>query len=666
MNSIGSGLLLFAFILAGYAAWTAFMGGRWRNDRMIASAERSAVALFVIISIIMAALVYAFVTRDFSLKYVAHYSSRTLPMFYTITAVWAGQSGSLLLWAWLLSLFAAVVVWQNRNKNRALIPYALGTVLVTAFFFLGLMVYATSPFELLPRPVPDGSGLNPMLQNVGMVMHPPTLYLGYVGFTVPFAFAIAALFTKRLDAQWIRSTRRWTLFSWLLLTLGNLFGAKWAYVELGWGGYWAWDPVENASFMPWLTGTAFLHSVMIQEKRGMLKVWNLALIILTFALTIFGTFITRSGIISSVHSFGVSNLGPLFLIFLGVTLVVSFGLLWLRWPQLKSENKLDALISKESSFLFNNLFLIGMTFAVFWGSIFPIVSEAVRGVKITVGPPFFNQVNIPIGLALLALTGICPLIAWRKASQRNLRRSFTIPLSAATLLSIGLFVLGLRSFYPLMSFALSIFVLTTILLEFYRGTKTRAHIAGQGFGHAFWDLIVRNKRRYGGYIVHIGVVMVFVGITGSSAFQKEKAASLLPGESLQIADYTLHYQGLRDRSTEHAQVIAAEMRVEKNGRPLLALYPERQKHRNHDVVSEVAIRQTPKEDLYVILAGFDSKQRAQLKVLVIPLVSWIWIGGIVMILGTLIAMGPDRLKKKSAVISARKPTRQKREVEHAV
>ena len=665
MVDLASGILLFSFILTGYATWAAFMGGRWRDEQMIASAERSAVALFVLSSVMMAALVFAFVTRDFSLEYVAHYSSRTLPMFYTISAVWAGQSGSLLLWAWLLCLFAAMVVWQNRRKNRELLPYVLGTILFTAFFFFGLMVYATSPFARLPQPVADGNGLNPMLQNPGMVMHPPTLYLGYVGFTVPFAFALAALIAKRLDAQWIRSTRRWTLFSWLFLTLGNLFGAKWAYVELGWGGYWAWDPVENASLLPWLTGTAFLHSVMIQEKRGMLKVWNLVLVILTFALTIFGTFITRSGIISSVHSFGVSNLGPLFLIFLGVTLLVSFGLLWLRWPQLQSENRLDALLSRESSFLFNNLLFVGMAFAVFWGTIFPIISEAVRGVKITVGPPFFNQVNVPIGLALLALTGICPLIAWRKASERNLRRSFTIPLSTGFLAALALFIIGVRSLYPLMSFALSIFVLTTIVLEFYRGGIARVHIANQHFLRALWDLTMRNKRRYGGYIVHLGVIMIFIGITGSSAFQKEQMANLAPGDTLQIADYTLAYQGLIDQSTAHAQVVAAKIQVEKAGQTIAPLFPARQKHQNHDPVSEVAIRQSPKEDLYIILSGWDEQQRASLKVLVIPLVAWIWIGGIVMIIGTLIALGPDRIERQSQIVHAQTVVRRKMEAEHA-
>ncbi len=664
MNAIADGLLLFAFILAGYGAWAAFMGAYWRQAAMVRSAERTSVALLAVSSLIMAALVYAFVTHDFSLDYVAHYSSRTLPMFYTVAAVWAGQAGSLLLWAWLLALFGAMVVWQNRHKNRELLPYVVGVIQVTACFFFGLMVYATSPFAPAIQPMADGLGLNPMLQNVGMVMHPPTLYLGYVAFVVPFAFAIAALITKRLDAQWIRTTRRWTLFAWLFLTLGNLFGAKWAYVELGWGGYWAWDPVENASLMPWLTGTAFLHSVMIQEKRDMLKIWNLVLIILTFALTIFGTFITRSGVISSVHSFGVSNIGPLFMGFLAVVLTVSLGLLWSRLPYLRSRNRLDALLSRESSFLFNNLFLVGMTFAIFWGTIFPLISEAVRGVKITVGPPFFNQVNVPIGLALLALTGICPLIAWRKASQRNLRRSFTIPLGAALVSAAGLYGYGIHSVYALLSFSLAVFVMVTIAMEFIRGAAARARISGRSAFNALWDLIRRNKRRYGGYIVHIGVVMVFVGITGSSAFQREQAASLAPGDSLRVGRYALRYQGLEDRSNEHAQIVAARIEVSRDGQPLTTLFPERQKHRNHDVVSEVAIRQTPREDLYVILANFNAEQQAQLKALVIPLVSWIWIGGMVMILGTLVAMGPDYLKNRSATERVRLPAARTKEVPH--
>ncbi len=666
MVQISDSLILFSFILAGYATWAAFMSGQWRREKLLASAERSALALFALSTLLIVVLLSAFVTRDFSLKYVASYSSRTLPMFYTISALWAGQAGSLLLWTWLLCLFSAIIVWQNRQKNRDLMPYVLGTLLFTAFFFFGLMVYATSPFELLPQSVADGNGLNPMLQNSGMVIHPPTLFLGYVGFTVPFAFAIAALISKRLDAQWIRTTRRWTLFSWLFLTIGILFGAKWAYVELGWGGYWAWDPVENASLMPWLTGTAFLHSVIIQEKRGMLKVWNLVLIVITFSLTIFGTFITRSGIIGSVHSFGVSNLGPLFLIFLSVILVISLGLLWLRRPNLQSDNHLDAFLSRESSFLFNNLILVGIAFAVFWGTIFPFISEAVRSTKITVGPPYYNQVNLPLGLALLALTGICPLIAWRKVSKRNLRRSFVIPLSGFLLTGVVLLLFGLRSFYSIMSFALSVFVLTTIGLEFYRGGKARARIKDVNLVQGMWDLTVRNKQRYGGYIVHLGVVMIFVGITGSSAFQQEQTAVLDQGESIKIADFSLQYQGLVDQSTEHAQIVAAKLHVDKAGETVDTMFPAKQIHRNQEPVSEVDIRQTLKEDLYLILAGWDDQQRATVKALVVPLVAWIWIGGTVMIVGTLIAVGPDRVNRKRRSFHARSVRRQEvEEIQYA-
>ncbi len=664
MYNLADAVLILCFVFSGYTAWAAFMGGRWQREEMTMSAERCALALFFLSSLLMTLLLYAFTTNDFSVEYVASYSSRTLPIFYKISALWAGQAGSLLFWAWLLCLFTAIVIWQNRDKNRELLPYVIGTMAISMFLFFGLMIYATSPFELLPNPPADGNGLNPMLQNVGMVMHPPTLYLGYVGFAVPFAFAIAALLANRLDPQWIHTTRRWTVIAWLFLTLGNLFGAKWAYVELGWGGYWAWDPVENASFMPWLTGTAFMHSVMIQEKRGMLKIWNLVLIIITFALTIFGTFITRSGIISSVHSFGISNIGPVFLVFLGLILVASIYLLWLRSPQLQSENRLDAVLSRESSFLFNNLILVGMAFAVFWGTIFPIISEAVRGVKITVGPPFFNQVNVPIGLALLALTGVCPLIAWRKASQRNLRRSFTIPVAAGIITGLALYFFGIKSIYPLMSFALSAFVLVTIILEFYRGATARARISERNFFIALYDLITRNKRRYGGYTVHLGVIMIFVGVTGSSAFQQEKLAVMKPGSTLELAGYTLHYDKLVNQTTEHAQQVAARIDVEKAGRDLGAMFPSKMKHKKHNSVSEVAIRQTLKEDLYLILVGWDDEGRASIKALVIPLVAWIWIGGIVMIIGTLIALGPDRFKKQAQLMQTKVPQQRKPEAEY--
>jgi len=643
VHQLANNLMIFAFLLSGGGALIAFQAGISRNLRLLKSAERIVLSLFFLGSLIAAFLVYAFISHDFSIRYVAAYSNRTLPLFYTISAFWAGQSGSLLFWTWLLLLFATIVVLQNRNKNRDLIPYVIGILTMISFFFFGLLVFTSNPFELSPAPVADGNGLNPMLQNPGMVMHPPTLFLGYVGFTVPFAFAIAALIKKRIDPQWIITTRRWTIFSWLFLTLGNLLGAKWAYVELGWGGYWAWDPVENAALMPWLTATAFLHSVMIQERKGMLKIWNIVLIILTFVLTIFGTFITRSGIISSVHSFGVSNLGPLFLGFLGFIILGSIGLLISRLPLLKSEYELDSFISRESSFVFNNLIFLSLAFAVFWGTIFPFISEAVRGVKITVGAPFFNQVNTPIGLLLLALTGICPLIGWRKASKYHLKRNFLMPVNLSLAFAILLLLAGVRSIYPLMSFTLTFFVLTTIFMEFYRGTKVRARVIQSGYLKALWNLTMRNKRRYGGYIVHLGVLMVFVGITGS-AFQKEAEAVLAPGDSVQIAGYSLQYQGLTDRSTDNVQEVAAVLTVQKGNRTLPTLYPSRQLFPNQEPVSEVAIRQTMKEDLYVIFSGWDDQNRASIKVLINPLVAWIWFGGIVMTAGTLIALGPARNK----------------------
>jgi cytochrome c-type biogenesis protein CcmF len=583
---------------------------------------------------------------------VAHYSSRDLPTFYAISAFWAGQSGSLLLWGWLLALFAAVVVLQNRDRNRPLMPAVVGVLSGIELFFLVLMVFLSSPFQRLPSPLPDGHGLNPMLQNPGMIFHPPALYLGYVGFSVPFAFAIAALLTGRLDEGWIRTTRRWTLFSWFALTLGNLFGAQWAYVELGWGGYWAWDPVENASLIPWLTGTAFLHSVMIQEKRGMLKVWNVALIALTFALTIFGTFITRSGIISSVHSFGVSSLGPVFVVFLGVTVAGSIWLIYSRREMLRSRNQIEAILSREASFLFNNLLLVGMAFATFWGTVFPIVSEAVTGNKITVGPPFFNEVNLPIGLALLLLTGVCPLIAWRRSTGDNLRRNFLIPGGVGLLTGVGLLLLGVRDGYALLTFSLAAFVLTTIFLEFYRGARVRMRAAEEGAVRALTGLVGRNRRRYGGYIIHVGVALVFAGIAGS-AFNRQVQARLKPGESAAVKDYTLTYERPVTFQERNKSVIAAEMTAYRNGQQVGRLVPEKAFYPQHgQPVSEVAIRSGFYEDLYVVLEGLDEEGTGTFQVFVNPLVGWLWAGGWMMALGTAVAIWPDRRRPRPSRLRA--------------
>ena len=457
------------------------------------------------------ALLHALLTRDFNVEYVASYSSSTLPLHYTVAAFWGGQKGSLLFWALIHCFFSAIVLFQNRTRNQELMPYVTATLMIIALFFLGLLCFITPPFERLSFIPDEGSDLNPLLQNYWMTIHPPALYLGFISASVPFAFAIAALATGKLGDVWIRTTRRWALTSWFFLSLGNLLGGRWAYEVLGWGGYWAWDPVENAAIMPWFTATAYLHSVMIQEKKDMLKVWNMTLVILTFVLTIFGTFLTRSGVISSVHSFTQSGLGPYFLTFLAFILTVSIGLLLYRLPDLKSENEFDSLLSREAAFLFNNLILVGLAFATFWGTIFPILSEWVRGVKITVGPPFFNQVNGPLGVLLLFLTGIGPIIAWRRASWSSLRRQFAIPLVVGLALGGLLFVLGYRNYYAVVIFSLAGFVLAGILAEFSRGTRARQVMLHESPPQALGRLVGKNPRRYGGYIVHVGVVLIFFG-----------------------------------------------------------------------------------------------------------------------------------------------------------
>ena len=644
MNEIGFYSIFIALLLSGYSGLTAVAGAKGRRGELITSAENAVMAVFVFLTLAAAAMVYALLTRDFQVEYVWSYSSRSLPWFYTLTAFYAGQKGSLLLWAWLLSIFTVIVVFQNKKKNRELMPYVIGVLMLITFFFTVLMVFSTNPFELFEgRPV-DGRGLNPLLQNPGMIFHPPTLYLGYVGFTVPFAFSIAALITGRLEDTWIKTTRRWAIFSWFFLTVGNLFGMEWAYVELGWGGYWAWDPVENASFMPWIMGTAYLHSVMIQEKRGMLKVWNLVLILLTFLLTIFGTFITRSGVIASVHSFGESTLGWIFLIFLIVVLTASLLLLVYRLPHLKSRNQLDSLLSRESTFLYNNLLFVGIAFTVFWGTLFPIISEAVRGVKMTVGPPFFNAVITPVGLALLFLTGLCPIVGWRRSSLKKFTKKFLYPF-VLSLVGAGILLLsGIRSLYPLITFTLCIFVVVVLFTEFLNGTRARHALSGEGYLTAFWNLVVRNKRRYGGYVIHFGIILIFMGI-GGSAFNTEKQITLNKGESSSIKNYTLRYEALSNYPSAQKDRVVATLTVFNDNHKVGIMSPEKSLYKGQgQPTTEVAIHSTLKEDLYVILAGHD-KDTATFKVLLNPLVIWLWIGGAIMALGTVIVMLPNRRKK---------------------
>jgi len=643
MADIGYIVLSLALVASIYSAIAFVFGARGRHPVLTKSARNSLFAVCGLVSISVAVLVYALLTHDFQIEYVTAYTSRDTSLPYLLSALWAGNDGSLLFWGWLLSVFAAVVVLQKRDRNRELTPYASSIIMVTEVFFLILLLSASNPFHKLAFVPADGMGLNPMLENPGMIFHPPTLLAGYVGFTIPFAFAMAALLTRRLGGEWVIAIRRWTLVSWLLLGVGNIIGAWWAYVELGWGGYWAWDPVENAGLMPWLVATAFLHSMMMQRRRGMLKVWNMVLIILTFTLTIFGTFLTRSGIISSVHTFAESALGPFFLVFIGVTLLGSLGLLYYRSKEFKGEAETASLVSRESTFLLNNLLLVGAALAIFLGTVFPVISEAVRGVKISVGPLFFNQVNGPIFLAIILLTGVCALIGWRRASIKKLVRNFLQPLGVALILGIALFFLGIREWYALIAFSLCGFVLSTLLYEWFRETRARHRMRAENYLKTFLGLIGANRPRYGGYIVHIAIILIAIGVIGSSFYGVEKEAILRPGESMTIKNYTLTYEGINHYQTPSKWIVAATLSVYDEGKLIGKLTPEKYFHRSYQQpVTEVAIRSTLLEDLYVILVGRDKDGTTAFKVLVNPLVNWIWIGGGVLVLGGLLAFWPGK------------------------
>jgi cytochrome c-type biogenesis protein CcmF len=656
VTQIGEVALWVAFILGLWGAVLAFAGGRRGLGSWVLSAERSVYAVFGLLIVASGAIIAAFVRNEYGYKYVAGYSNRELSLFYKITGLWAGQTGSLVFWALLLALFSSIVVWQNRRKNREFMPYVSGTLLVVLSFFLGVVLFASNPFQLMDFTPADGRGLNPQLQNYWMTIHPPTLYLGFTAFTVPFAFAVSALLSGRLDTRWITTTRRWTLLAWFFLTNGIIFGMMWAYVELGWGGYWFWDPVENASLLPWLTGTAFLHSVMIQEKRGMLKMWNVLLILATFLLSIFATFLTRSGLIESVHSFAQNlTISWIFLGFLSFLVISSAVLVWLRRDAFQPENRLESAVSREGAFLLNNLVFIAAMLTVLWGTMFPLISEGLTGDKITVGPPFFNRVNIPLGLLLLGLLGIGPVIAWRKATGRNLVRNFSTPVGVALAVGAILWLTGVRHTYALLTFVLGAFTMTTIVVEFWKGTRARARIEGEGLALAFVHLMERNRRRYGGYVVHAGFVVMFMGFAGA-AYDVEKQVSLRPGEQMKIASpfghtYTLTYQAMSAYPATNMTKVIASVDVAKNGRPVGVLTAEKRSYRQREeVASEVGIRRAWNEDLYLILAGIDDingvvqgtnpRPIVTFRVLVQPLVPWIWIGGLIMAIGTLVALWP--------------------------
>lgn len=660
MNQFGSVGLIAAMAFAVYAVVAGAVGGKLRSLKITRSAERATLAFFVMITLSVFALEFLIYTNNFHNAYVATHSNRDLSLHYKFAVLWGGQEGSLLFWTWLLSIYCALVVLLNRRKNRQLLPYIIAFAMGVGVFFSSITFFVANPFQglslssagaLIPFTPPDGNGLNPALQYPSMLIHPIMLYLGYVGMAVPFAFGMAALASKQLGDNWIRATRRWMMVPWLFLGAGIILGGHWAYNVLGWGGYWGWDPVENASLMPWLAGTAFLHSVMVQEKRGMLKVWNVVLVILTFALSIFGTFLTRSGIIQSVHAFAQSDIGPYFIVFLGIALAVSLTLLFLRLDFLKSDNRLDSVVSRESGFLFNNWILLALVFAVLWGTIFPIISKAVEHHTVTVGPPFFDKVAVPMGLMLLFLTGVGPLLAWRKTSFESLKRNFTLPLIVAAIAGLCLFLVGVRNLYSWMSLFLGVFVAACVLGEFYKGARTRQRGTGEGFFPALYNLSARNTRRYGGYVVHLGIVVIFVGLAGL-AFKTHVKNVMEPGDLMRAGNYLLRCDNLNSGDTPNYTYEDAVLTVLKDGRAFGVVKPQRRFYKaSQQPISHVAIHRSLAEDLYVVLAGQDpGTGKAVIEAFVNPLVVWVWIGGIIMVLGTLLALVPSRVEREMAQI----------------
>ena len=645
MASLGYYLLLAAFVIASYALAASVAGARRRSRRLI----ESGIGAFYLVAAVMVAasaiIVYAFVSGDYSIRYVARYSDSVQPLFYKITSYWGGLDGSIMFWVFLLSAFGSTAVYVNRERHRELIPYVVAVIAVVEMFFLFLMIIHNNPFQTyLTETRPDGEGLNPLLQNFYMVIHPPTMYTGFVGLTIPFAFGMAALITGFLDDSWLRAVRRWTMISWLFLSVGLGLGMIWAYEELGWGGYWGWDPVENAGLLPWFTATAFLHSVMVQERRGMLRVWNVTLVILTFFLTIFGTFMTRSGVVQSVHAFGEDpELARMFTIFMVSILVFSFGFVIYRLPLLRARNELDSWVSREAAFLANNWILLFSAFFVLFATMFPTLSEAVTGERLTVGPPFFNKWMLPVGLVLLLLTGIGPLLAWRKSTLLNLKDSFLLPVATGAVVGATVVALGVRVWTSGICFALCGFVVGTITQEFWRGARVRQGATGTDLFTALIGLVGRNKRRYGGYIVHVAIVLMFLGFAGEG-FKQDEQVLLKPGQQAQVGDFSVRLDTVRVTDDGQKQMITAHTTIFRDGAEIGRMYPAKWYFRKHEdqPTTEVAIRRTFSEDLYLVMPAFSlQEQSASMEIVVNPLVNWVWVGFGLLALGTGIALLPE-------------------------
>jgi cytochrome c-type biogenesis protein CcmF len=666
--TLGTAVLCAVLVASGFAFAVSVASGRGRTH-VLPAARASVYATCCLVALAVFLLAYSFQAHDFRIRYVAHYSDRSMPWWYLITALWGGQDGSLLWWAFLVGVWTVAVTRWLRHRYVELQPYILATLMSIIGFFAVLMLFAANPFSVSAASVPaDGEGLNPLLQNYWMMIHPPTLYMGFVGWSVPFAFAVAALVTGRLKEEWILATRKWALAAWTFLAFGNLLGGLWSYEELGWGGYWAWDPVENAAFMPLLVGTAYIHSVMIQERRGMLKVWNVFLVLLTFIMTIFGTFLTRSGMIASVHSFARSDIGVYFAWYLVGLCVFCLGMMFYRLPLLRGENRIDSLLSREFAFLLQNWVLLGMMVFILGATTFPLISEVVRGETVTVGAGFYNSWMVPFGLVLMLLTGIGPLISWRKATGKNLLRAFTWPTVFAVAVAVVQLAFGnalgfpafvkdeaiyetvtgevlavLDGIAPLLSFFACAFVLGTIFQEFWRGAAVRMKNAKESVIVAVFELVARAKRRYGGYIVHAGLVAMYVGFTGA-AYDIEKEAALRPGQSLTLGGYQVRFDKSRMEVDPNKRMVFTDMTVLRDGKELGNLSPAKFVYSTHPEMptTEVAIRSTLLDDVYVIMSTVNPETKlGTFRVIVRPLVAWIWLGGLLMLFGAFVAISPS-------------------------
>jgi cytochrome c-type biogenesis protein CcmF len=661
MAAFGSFALLIALALAAYNLLAGALALRWiatgqvaaiSPERLADTARRAGIAVFIAVTAAAFALIYSVFANDFSITYIMEHSNRALPGPYKFSALWSGQEGSLLLWAWLLGTYGFVLRLTHKTDVK-LYAYA-GTILAAIqVFFLSILCFAATPFAVWQGAIPDdGNGLNPLLQYPEMVIHPPMLYLGYVGFSIPFCFALGALMMRYPGEKWIRVTRIWTMVTWLFLTTGIFLGMHWAYAVLGWGGYWGWDPVENASLMPWLTGTAFLHSVMMQEKKGMMKSWNVWLIFTTFLLTLLGTLLTRAGLVSSVHAFAQSSIGTWFVIFMGIVLAVCIFTYVLQRSHLKSEHQLESLVSRESSFLFNNLLLLTACFVILLGTLYPIVSEYVEGHKVTMGPPWYNTVELPVGIFLLFLTGVGPLLPWRSASLKSIRRNFVLPVIALWVTVAVCLAAGVRpwkdgafqqgSFYALVSFAMAAAVLTAILSEFLRGAGVISQQTGKNLFMSTWLLTRRNTRRYGGYIIHIGVVIVVIGLAGS-AFNRNTESELALHDKMTIGPYTLECVGFTQDSNPNYNSDYALMDVYRDGKKQFQMAPEKRVYlATEQPQTMVAIHSVPSWDLYVVFEGTNPDTgQPIIKAFLNPLVGWIWAGLVVLVFGTLVALVPS-------------------------